>query len=348
MTTRPAPGLLGHLRHLFGRRAAPAVGDGELLERFRTARDEAAFELLVRRHAPLVYGVCRRALHDPHDAEDAFQATFLTLVRKAGTIESGASLASWLYKVALRNALRVRERSAHRAGMERPLQDLDFADDVPDPVAEAAWRELQPVLDSEVQRLPEKYRAAFVLCCLQGKTNEEAAAELGCPKGTVLSRLSRARERLRDRLACRGLLDAAEAISTTLTEKAAPLASVAPVLINATVQAGLLLALKDLAAGGDGAPPGNEPAVGSSTGTAWGRSVYAAALVAALLLVGASVAVALSRQARTPPAGPPPVQASKDSLQGTNPFGLKGAGDCKPPTLTTLSPPSPTRRADSQ
>src|SRR5262245_41759042 len=100
MATQQLHSLLGHLRQLMGRRSANGVADGELLERFRTGRDEAAFELLVRRHAPLVFGVCRRVLRDLHDAEDAFQATFLTLVRKAGDIDHGQSLSSWLYKVA--------------------------------------------------------------------------------------------------------------------------------------------------------------------------------------------------------------------------------------------------------
>jgi RNA polymerase sigma factor (sigma-70 family) len=339
MAIRQASGLLGHLRQLFGRRAAAAVSDAELLERFRTTRDEAAFELLVRRHAPLVYGVCRRTLRHAQDAEDAFQATFLALVRRAGTIESGASLASWLYKVALRSALRVRDRSARRAGVERPLADLEVAGDGPDPVAESAWRELRPVLDAEVQRLPEKYRAAFVLCCLQGKTNEEAAAELGCPKGTVLSRLSRARERLRDRLACRGLLDAAEAVTTTLADKAAPLASVAPVLINATIQAGLLLALKDLVAAGDLAA-GTEAA--SSTGGRFlrPRTAYAVAVVTVLLGVGTGVAVSFHRQAQPVSSPLHRVQAPKAGPATASPFGLKTPGECSPPTLTLLPPPT--------
>jgi RNA polymerase sigma factor (sigma-70 family) len=179
--------------------------DTRLLERFLDDRDQAAFELLVWRHGPMVLRVCRRVLRDWHGAEDAFQATFLTFAYKAADIGKRESVGSWLYKVAYRIALRARDGSSKRATRERPLADSLVAEDVREPSEEAAWRELGPLLDAEVQRLPEKYRAAFILCCLDGKTNEEAAEELGCPKGTLLSRLARARERLRTRLERRGL-----------------------------------------------------------------------------------------------------------------------------------------------
>jgi RNA polymerase sigma factor (sigma-70 family) len=172
-----------------------------LLARFVKERDEAAFELLLWRHGGMVLNLCLRLIGDRQLAEDAFQLTFLTLSRRASTIGRGEAVGGWLYRVAYRTALRARPRAGH----EQPLPDAPLPGSEPDPADAAAWRELRPLLDDEVNRLPEKYRIAFILCYLQGKTNEEAARELGCPKGTVDSRLARARERLRDRLARRGL-----------------------------------------------------------------------------------------------------------------------------------------------
>src|SRR5262249_31616689 len=138
-----------------------------------------------------------------HDAEDAFQATFLILVRKAGSLGRPELLGNWLYGVAYRTAARARAEATRRRFREVPLidRDLPAKESTPDGV----WRDLRPVLDEEINRLPDKYRAPFVLCYLEGKTNEEAARQLGCPLGTVLSRLARARERLRLRLTSRGL-----------------------------------------------------------------------------------------------------------------------------------------------
>jgi RNA polymerase sigma factor (sigma-70 family) len=205
MSIAPQHPLLQHLRRLIGCPGAAGVSDRQLLERFLTARDDAAFELLVWRHGPMVLNLCGRVLKDEHAAEDAFQATFLKLAHKAATIADGDSVSSWLYKVAFRTALRAREQADNISLREQPLDDLPAACSTPGPDEEAAWRELRPVLDAEVRKLPEKYRNVFILCCLQGLTNEQAAQELGCPKGTVLSRLARARERLRKRLSRKGL-----------------------------------------------------------------------------------------------------------------------------------------------
>jgi RND family efflux transporter MFP subunit len=198
----PLPRLLRSLRTLAGPTAA-GLGDEVLLERFAASRDEAAFELLLWRHGPAVLGVCRRLLGDPNDAEDAFQATFLLLARKAGTIVRRQAVGAWLYRVAYRVALRARAARA-RAPLEQA--DLDHLPAGPEP--DTDWRELRAVLDEEVNRLPARERQAFVLCCLEGSTAEEAARQLGCPPGTVSSRLSRARQRLRRRLARRGLAPA--------------------------------------------------------------------------------------------------------------------------------------------
>jgi RNA polymerase sigma factor (sigma-70 family) len=188
-------------QRLAGTPSHAGVGDADLLARFVTQRDEAAFELLVWRHGPMVFNLCRRLLRDLDDAEDAFQAAFTTLALRAGTISKQQAVSSWLYAVAYHCALRVRTRAQRRAAREEPLGPLGVAWSGLGPEEEAAWKELRTLLDDEVRRLPEKYRAVFVLCYLQGRTNEEAAAELGCPAGTVMSRLARARARLQRRLA---------------------------------------------------------------------------------------------------------------------------------------------------
>src|SRR5262249_17501866 len=148
--------------------------------------DEAAFTALVNRHGPMVLGVCRRVLRPAHDADDAFQATLLVLLRKARPLRRPELLGNWLYGVAHRTALKARTLAAKRRARERPV--VDHLAGAPSPTA--AWGDVRPVLDEEVSRLPAKYRAPVVLCYLEGKTNEEAARLLGCPTGTVFSRLA--------------------------------------------------------------------------------------------------------------------------------------------------------------
>jgi RND family efflux transporter MFP subunit len=183
----------------FGDAAGALVSDGELLDRFVRQRDQAAFELLLWRHGPMILGVCRRLLADPHDADDAFQTTFLVLVRKAASIRRGETLGGWLYQVAHRVCLRLGAARARRAAREHPGVETLATRAVPS-------QELDGVLDEEIQRLPARQRVAFILCCLEGKTGDEAAHLLGCPPGTVSSRLARARERLRSRLRRRGII----------------------------------------------------------------------------------------------------------------------------------------------
>ncbi|MBY0526155.1 MAG: sigma-70 family RNA polymerase sigma factor [Gemmataceae bacterium] len=238
MAHRPVSLLLRHIRKLTGVHSPPTTTDGQLLERFSVQRDDAAFETLVERYGPVVLGLCRRVLQNSQDAEDAFQATFLVLARKAGSIRKQESVGSWLYGVAYRISLeakvRVARRRAHetRVGDMRPI-DFRSTDDettdgtadikdfrTSDPSTEAAWRELQPMLDDELSRLPEKYRAPVILCYLQGKTNEEAAAQLAWPVGSVKGRLSRARDLLRDRLGRRGVALSAGALAMLLADHA--------------------------------------------------------------------------------------------------------------------------------
>jgi RNA polymerase sigma factor (sigma-70 family) len=239
----------GHLRTLlrsFPSLATPGAGgltDEQLLERFVADRDEAAFEVLVWRHGPLVYNVCRRVLRRPDDVEDAFQATFLALVRRASAIRNRGAVGAWLYQVAHRAALRA--RAARRATEPYPEAE------VPAPATEdaLAWRDLRPLLDAEVHRLPAKYRDAVTLCYLSGHTTEEAARQLGCPRGTVLSRLAWARERLRKRLGQCGVALSSGVLAAWLAQEGAA-ASAPATLIDVTVRAATGLAWGKAAAAG--------------------------------------------------------------------------------------------------
>ncbi len=227
--------ILHYLRRLALAAPGSDLKDGELLEAFVTRRDAACFEALVRRHGPMVLGVCRRVLRDPHDAEDAFQAVFLVLVRKAVTVPRHA-VGNWLYGVAYRTALNARRAAARRRVNERP------EDDMPHPTTEPAddWSELRPLLDAELSRLPAKYRSAVVLCDIEGLTRAEAAHQLGVPAGTVSGRLTTARRLLAARLARRGLTLSAAALAVLLPREAS--AAVSAGLRAATVRAGEALA----------------------------------------------------------------------------------------------------------
>jgi len=185
---------------------AGLVSDAELLRRFVTQRDETSFELLLWRHGPMVWGVCRRVLGHTHDAEDAFQASFLALARKARMIGEGKSLPGWLYRVSLRAALAALKARRLRRRREEFTASLDGFVSNDDPVQMTARHELAELLDGEIALLPEKFRLPFILCELQGRRRAEVAAELQCPLGTVESRLNRARAKLRNRLAKRGLV----------------------------------------------------------------------------------------------------------------------------------------------
>jgi RNA polymerase sigma factor (sigma-70 family) len=170
--------------------------DGQLLQQFVRFGDQGAFGVLVRRHGPMVLGVCRRVLRHAHDAEDAFQATFLVLVHKAATLAQPNLLAAWLHGVAYRTALHARSRTILRGQREREAASMSPTATGPD----NTWSDLREHLDEELQGLPEHYRAPLVLCYLEGKTNIDAARMLGWPAGSISSRLNRARELLRDRL----------------------------------------------------------------------------------------------------------------------------------------------------
>jgi RNA polymerase sigma factor (sigma-70 family) len=194
---------LHHLRTLFRDGTHAGLTDRQLLERFLARDDETAepaFTTLVGRHGPMVLGVCERILHDPHDAADAFQATFLVLLRKASTLQVEGSLGRWLHGVSRRIALQARKAAARRASREMVNPALLTA-----PSHDPDRYELRVIVDEEIARLPQRYREAIVLCELEGLTHDAAARQLGCPCGTIESRLSRGRQRLRTRLTRRGL-----------------------------------------------------------------------------------------------------------------------------------------------
>jgi RNA polymerase sigma factor (sigma-70 family) len=240
MATGQLDAFLRHLRRAACANADGGLSDAQLLERFARARDEAAFELLVWRHGGMVLQVCLRVLHRQHDAEDAFQATFLTLARKASGISSCESLGSWLYKVAYRIALRAKTRMPARSLPDGPMQDPAARE----PFAGLLWKEFRSALDEELIRLPEKLRVTFVLCCLEGRTTSAAARTLGWPQGTVGTRLHRARELLRRRLARRGW------DLSALVGPATVAAGLSANLVDSTVQAaGLGTAQQAMAAG---------------------------------------------------------------------------------------------------
>jgi RNA polymerase sigma-70 factor (ECF subfamily) len=216
----------------------PTAEDGELLERFAVRRDESAFSLLVRRHGPMVLGVCRRVLNDWHQAEDAFQVTFLVLARKAGSLAQPQLLANWLHGVAYRTSLKARGHAFRRDEHERQAAAMAPTESQ----SSGSARELREVLDEELNRLPEKYRAPLVLCYLEGKTNEEAARLLNWPVGSMSARLARGRGLLRSRLMRHGLVFDLRFCSRFLAQHELPPTPVSPELETSTVQAALWFA----------------------------------------------------------------------------------------------------------
>jgi RNA polymerase sigma factor (sigma-70 family) len=230
--------LLHYLRRLSrGRAGDAALDDTQLLGRFLTSRDESAFTTLVQRYGAMVWGLCVRCLGETPEAEDAFQATFLVLVRKAASLHGPNQLGPWLYGVAYRTSLKLRCQRARRKARETPLTEQIAAER-----PESICGEWGLVLDEEIHRLPTKYRLPVLLCCLQGLSSEEAAQRLGCAKGTVFSRLSRARDLLRRRLARRGVEVSAGALAAVLAESAVLRAAPPLALREMTIRTSLLLA----------------------------------------------------------------------------------------------------------
>jgi RNA polymerase sigma factor (sigma-70 family) len=285
--------VLRHLRRLRGAGPGAADGDGALLQRFVTLRDEAAFTELLARHGPMVLGVCRRLLGEGADVDDAFQATFLVLVQKAASVRNRDALGSWLYGVALRVARKARAETVRRRALEKqaiPMQSFEET--------AADWRDLRPVLDAELERLPAKYREPLILCYLEGHSYEEAARRLGWSNGTVCGRLARAKDLLRGRLARRGLAPVAALLTAGLGREAT--AAVPTVLADATLKSALACAGAGGVAAGAVAAPVAALTKGALNAMFWGK-IKGALLVVLVLSVVAAGAGGVAHQVLTAP-----------------------------------------------
>jgi RNA polymerase sigma factor (sigma-70 family) len=305
MTSAQAGLVLQHIRRLAGpRTAGPA--DAQLLERFTTQRDEAAFAALVRRHGPMVLNVCRSVLHHEQDAEDAFQATFLLLARKAEAIRQPGAVAGWLAEVAYRVAVKAQADAARRRAQERRATPMPPAD----PTLDMTLRDLQRVLHEELRRLPEKYRLPLVLCYLEDCSHEEAAGQLGWSKGTLRGRLDRGREHLRRRLAARGVALSALLCATAVAPRAA-----AEALVDSVVRAAIPSARGGAAADALSARVSAlAEGVGRTMSTSKGKVITAVLLVAGLV----AGAAALARPAGSPKSavrGPRPAPGTKETAK---------------------------------
>lgn len=239
MPTAPFAPVLRHIRALAGA-AYDSLTDQQLLDRFTRGNDGAAFAVIVRRHGPMILGVCRRIVRDRHDADDAFQATFLVLVRRARKLRQPDLLGNWLFGVARRVARKAKARADRRRGRERPVEENSaIAPESPD---EVRW-----LLDDAIARLPERYRRPLVLCCLEGLTQSQTAERLRCPPATVATRVARAKAQLRTRLTRMGLAPAAAALAADLTADTLS-AAVPTTLVRSTSAAGIAVATGTVAA----------------------------------------------------------------------------------------------------
>ncbi len=237
--------VIEYLRKAVGQQDDIGLTDGQLLGRFLEQHAEAAVAALVQRHGPMVWGVCRRVLGNHHDAEDAFQATFLVLVRKARSVRPREMVGNWLYGVAHHTALKARATRAKRSTREKQVIDMPESE----APREAARGDLQIALDQELSRLPDKYRVALVLCDLEGKTRKEAARQLGLPEGTLAGRLTRGRALLARRLARAGVVLPGGSLAAVLAESAAT-AGVPAALLTSTIKTVTLVAAGKAAAAG--------------------------------------------------------------------------------------------------
>jgi RNA polymerase sigma factor (sigma-70 family) len=296
--------LLHQVRHLIGGVSAAAMTDGQLLERFLAHRDESAVEVLVRRYGSLVFSVCRRVLHNAQTAEDAFQATFLVLMRKAPSLDRAKPLGSWLYTVAYRLALRTcanearRKRCEEQAARTRP----------PDGGPATGPGDRVVALEEELHRLPQRHRAPLVLCYLEGKTNEQAAQILGCPRGSMAERLAQARERLREALARRGFVTPAAGVAASL---AAAARAAAPLpLLDDTVRAALWFAREEGCAAGFVSARAVALARGAFRAMFLNKLKIAGAVLLAAAMLGTGATMLLQAANR---AGPPERAAQQPS-----------------------------------
>jgi RNA polymerase sigma factor (sigma-70 family) len=278
--SRNSGAVLRQIDRIFNRGTVSGMTEGQLLDRFVATGDEAAFSALVSRHGPMVLGVCRRVLRDEHDVEDAFQATFLVLVRRAGSVRRPDLLGNWLYGVARRVAIRARATGARKRIHEQPVASA--LAEAAAPVCNTELRELRAVLDEELARLPEWLRVPLVMCYLDGLSHDEAARRLRWPVGTVRSRMARARDVLRQRLARRGMVATGAVLTSSLAAQSVPAA-----LLTATVRASLGFAARQATAAGVASAAATALAKGvlhAMTISKW--KVLSAATLACVLAVG--------------------------------------------------------------
>jgi len=328
--------LLRHIHHLAGPCAAAEDSDRVLLQRFAARREEAAFAALVQRHGTLVLNVCRRLLRQEQDAEDVFQATFLLLARKAGSVRWRDTVAPWLHAVAHRLALKARTRAVRRRREEQRVAELRSTTTAED----LSWREAVGILEEELGRLPDRYRAPLLLCCWDGKTRDEAAQLLGWTVGSLKGRLERGRELLRRRLVRRGVALSAGLLAAGLARGGVPAA-----LADATVRLAL-----GAVSGAAGIVPPAVAALADAALSAAKAKVAGVLLIVALL--GASAGI-WTHQARTPrPVQeaqaeetplPPGERAEGERLAMALPAPPEKAQEPKPPEETPAAekPPTP-------
>lgn len=244
MSTGQLNGVIRRIHQLAGLRELAACSDGQLMERFVKDQDEHAFELLLERHGPMVLGVCRRVLHQTQDAEDAFQATFLVFMRKASSVRSRETVGNWLYGVAFRTSIKAKAAAAKRTFKEKQGNPMKRHA----PAQADVWHDIQPVLDEELERLPDKYRSLIVLCDLEGKSRKEVAEKLKLADGTLSSRLATARKLLAQRLTKRGITLSVGALAAMFAQNLAS-AAVPKALSASTIQAVHVMAAGGATAG---------------------------------------------------------------------------------------------------
>ena len=300
MARQPYGIVQQQIERLLERGSLAGLSEWQLLERYATQRDERAFEALVARHGPMVLGVCRRVLHNDQAAEDAFQATFLVLIRKAPSLDRGKPLGNWLYTVAYRLALRIRANEARRLRRE-----AQAARSRPGTESHATTPGDQAVvLEEELQRLPERHRVPLVLCYLEGKTNEQAAEVLGCPRGSMSARLAQARDRLRACLARRGYAVPAAGIATLLASAGAE-AGVPVRLLSDTVRTALWFTSEEAGIAG----VVSTRAVALAKGTFRAMFVYKLKIAGAVLVAAAMLGTGATMLLKAASQASPPIQA---------------------------------------
>lgn len=308
MVTRQTNEVIEQLRRAVLLPDGAGLTDEQLLKNYLHRRDEAALAVLVCRHAPMVWGVCRRVLSNLHDAEDAFQATFLVLVRRAASIAVPGLLANWLYGVAHQTALKARTTTAKRRTREKQVTEM------PEQAVTEQLRnsDLQPLLDQELRGLPDKYRVAIVLCDLEGNTRKEAAGQLGVPEGTLAARLTRGREMLGKRLARRGVVLSGGSLAAALEQEAA--ASGPTVLVTSTIKTASLFAVGQAAEAGAISVTVAALTEGVLKTMGLNKFKIVALALLALLVLGVGLAMA-SLLNQTPPEQKPPARTEEQVVQ---------------------------------